>query len=302
MRAPRAPRPGTVADLLREGSRLLARSRVAFGHGTTSAREEAAFLVAHALGLAPGRLEARLDRAPASRQRAAALALIERRIRERVPAAYLARTAWLADFRFYVDERVIVPRSHIAGLLRDGLAPWLPDPRAVRTALDLCTGSGCLAVIMARTFARARVDASDVSPVALEVARRNIALHRLERRVRLLQSDLFGALSGRRYDLIVSNPPYVQSARLRRLPPEYRREPRIALAGGASGLAHVRRILREARAHLNPGGQLLVEVGAGRRRTEQAFPGIEFTWPETPAGYPVFIVSREQLPKVSGTL
>ena len=233
---------------------------------------------------------------PSPRQRAAASLLFERRVRERKPAAYLVNEAWLSDLRFYVDERVIVPRSHIAGLLRDGLAPWIAEPRAVRTALDLCTGSGCLAIVMARCFPGARIDAADISRPALEVARRNVALHRLNRRIRLVESDLFEALAGRRYDLIVSNPPYVTAGAMNRLPAEYRREPRIALAGGATGLACVRPILRSARSHLNPGGQLIVEVGTGRRRTERAFPDIEFTWPETSAGYPVFIVSRELLP------
>ena len=268
-----------------------------FGHGTADAAEEASYLVAHALELQPDRLPARLSTRPSPRQRALALRLIERRIKERKPAAYLVREAWLADCRFYVDERVIVPRSHIAGLLREQLAPWIGDPGKVRSALDLCTGSGCLAVLLARSFPRVKVDAADISPDALAVARINIRRHRLDKRVRLVESDLFSALRGKRYDLVISNPPYVTAGAMRRLPREYRHEPRIALAGGADGLAAVRGIVRSARAHLNPGGLLVVEVGSGRRRVERSFPRSEFFWPETVPGDPVFIAAREQLPK-----
>ena len=223
------------------------------------------------------------------------LRLFDRRIRSRKPAAYLTREAWLGDFRFYVDERVIVPRSHIAELLIDRLSPWVPAPGRVRAALDLCTGSGCLAVLLARAFPRARVDAADISKAALAVARINVARHRLARRVRRIRSDLFSALRGRQYDVIVCNPPYVTSAVMRRLPREYHHEPRIALAGGQDGLDTVRRILREAARHLAPGGLLVMEVGSGRRRVERAFLDSAFTWIETAGAGDVLLAQRDQL-------
>jgi ribosomal protein L3 glutamine methyltransferase len=285
----------TVADLLRQATHQLRNARLVFGHGTTNASEEAAYLVAHALKVGPGSLPAMLGKKPSARQRAAALRLIERRLEERKPSAYLVREAWLDEHRFYVDERAIVPRSHIAGLLREQLAPWLAAPGKVRTALDLCTGSGCLAVLLASGFPRTKIDAVDISAKALAVARINVRQYRLGRRIRLIESDLFSALRGKHYDLIVSNPPYVTAGAMRRLPREYRHEPSIALAGGGDGLMVVRRIVRSAGAHLNPGGLLVVEVGSARRRVERAFPRSEFLWPETGSGHPVFIATRAQL-------
>jgi ribosomal protein L3 glutamine methyltransferase len=226
------------------------------------------------------------------------LGLLERRIRSRKPAAYLTREAWLRDFRFHVDERVVVPRSHIAGLLRDNLAPWIPDRRAIKSILDLGTGSGCLAVLLAHSFPGARIVATDISSAALAVARINVGKYRLRSRIRLIKSDLFSALGGKHYDLIVANPPYVTTAGMRRLPREYRHEPGIALAGGRDGLDVVRRILLQAPAHLNPGGLLVAEVGSGRRRLEHAFPRVPFTWPEIAEGDSVFVLTREQLPRL----
>jgi ribosomal protein L3 glutamine methyltransferase len=292
-----AARPWTVGTLVRYGARRFRQAGLAFGHGTTSARDEAAWLVLHALNLPPDAGSGDAGRPVGSRGARRALALIERRIRSRKPAAYLTGEAWLGDFRFRVDERVVVPRSHIAGLLRENLAPWVASRRAVKTALDLCTGSGCLAVLLAHSFPRARIDATDISGAALAVARANVRDYRLGRRIRLLRSDLFSALRGKRYDLIVSNPPYVTTAAMRRLPREYRHEPRCALAGGRDGLDVVRRILYGAAAHLSSGGMLVVEVGAGRRRLERAFPRVPFTWPETDAGDSVFVLGREQLPR-----
>ena len=222
--------------------------------------------------------------------------LIDRRIRSRKPAAYLTKEAWLGAYRFYVDERVIVPRSHIAALIEDRLAPWIAHAGKVGCVLDLCTGSGCLAILLARAFPRARVDAADVSPSALAVARINVRQYRLAKQIRLIRSNLYAALHDRRYDLIVSNPPYVTGQAMRRLPREYRHEPRLALAGGRNGLDLVRTILREAPRHLHPGGMLVMEVGGGRKRVERAFPAIEFTWIDTPGGGDVLAVSREQLP------
>lgn len=270
--------------------------RLAFGHGTTNAFDEAAYLALHALKLPLDQLDPNLDLRPTPRQITNVLKLFERRITERRPAAYLTHEAWLGDFRFYVDERAIVPRCYIAELLRDDLAPWIARPRKVRTALDLCAGSGCLAVLLAHSFPCAKIDAADISRDALQVARRNVAAYALQSRIRLVESDLFAALAGRCYDLIVSNPPYVTTAVMRRLPREYRREPRIALGGGSDGLAAVRVILREAAAHLNSGGLLVVEVGHNRARVERAFQRLAFTWPPTSSGDDcVFLLYREQL-------
>ena len=203
--------------------------------------------------------------------------------------------AWLADFRFHVDERAIIPRSHIAGLLRDRLAPWILDAGRVRTALDQCTGSGCLAILMAHAFPRARIDATDVSRSALAVARRNVKSYRLTRRIRLVNCSVFSGLRGKKYDLIVSNPPYVPDAAMHRLPREYRYEPRIAVAGGGDGLDVVRVILAQAARHLKPGGLLVAEVGAGRRQVEKAYPRLPLTWIDTSGGGDVFLLTREQL-------
>jgi ribosomal protein L3 glutamine methyltransferase len=292
--APRSLR--TVGALVRYGARRFRRARLAFGHGTRSARDEAAWLVLHALDLPPD-AGAGLFKRPVSRGAARrVLALFERRIRSRKPAAYLIREAWLGDFRFHVDERVVVPRSHIAGLLRDRLAPWMSGRRAPRSILDLCTGSGCLAILLAHCFPGARIDAADVSARALAVARINVRRYRLGRRVRLVKSDVYSAFRGKRYDLIVSNPPYVTMSAMRRLPREYRHEPRLALAGGRDGLDVVRKIVLGAAAHLRPRGLLVVEVGSARRRVERAFAQVPFIWPETGAGDVVFLVDREHLP------
>jgi ribosomal protein L3 glutamine methyltransferase len=219
-------------------------------------------------------------------------------VRDRVPAAYLTREAWLGDFRFYVDERVIVPRSHIAEALDQGLAAWIPEPDPVARALDLCTGSGCLAILLAHAFPRARVDAVDISAPALEVARRNVSDYGLSERVHPVESDLFAALGNERYDVIVSNPPYVTEAAMQALPPEYRHEPTLALAGGSDGLGVVHRILQQAKRYLTRNGVLVVEAGDGREMLEAAYPELEFTWLEAPAdaGGSVFLFERAHLP------
>lgn len=210
--------------------------------------------------------------------------IYSQRVVERKPAAYLTHEAWLGDYRFYVDERVIVPRSFIAELLNDPDTPWWPPAQRVRRALDLCTGSGCLAIVLAKRFSRARIDASDLSTDALNVARRNVADYRLQRKIKLIQSDYFSALRGRRYDLIISNPPYVRAAVMRKLPDEYRREPALALAGGRDGLDAVRVILEHAARHLNPGGVLMVETGHARATVERAWPRLPFMWLLTSGG------------------
>lgn len=285
-----------MRDLVLEAAGRLERAGVAFGHGTDNALDEAAWLVLHALGLPVHELGPHLEDRVAPQAARAVAALVARRVRTRKPAAYLLHEAWLGPHRFYVDERVIVPRSFIAELLRPRLEPWIARPARVRDVLDLCTGSGCLAILAALAFPAARVDAADLSEEALAVARRNVAAYRLSRRVRLVRSDLFDALAGRRYDLIVSNPPYVTAAAMRRLPEEYRREPEVALASGRDGLAHTRRILAQAKAFLKPGGLLVVEIGHNRRALERAFPRLAFTWPEVAAGAGyVFLLHREDL-------
>jgi ribosomal protein L3 glutamine methyltransferase len=296
------PLPVTVEALLESAFARLKRARLAFGHGTTNAWDEAVYLVLHALKLPPDRLTPYLSRITTAPERARARSLIDERIRRRVPAAYLTREAWLGDYRFYVDERVIVPRSYIAELLRENLAPWRSPRRRILHALDLCTGSGCLAVLLAKTFPAAQIDAVDIARDALAVARRNIAAYRLQRRVRLLQSDMFSALPAARYDLIVANPPYVSADTMRALPPEFRREPELALASGRDGLDAVRVILREAAAHLNANGLLVVEVGHHRARVEAAFPHLPFVWPQTSGGDDcVFILERRDLDRVTAS-
>jgi len=260
---------------LREIERRFARARLHYGHGTHDAAGEAAWLFTS------------VKNAEKRKQ------VLERRIRERIPLAYLLNEAWLDGRRFYVDRRVIVPRSFISELLRERLRPWLQRP--VRRALDLCTGSGCLAVLTAQAFPRARVDASDISPGALEVAKINIRKHRLSGRVRAIQSGLFESLNHKTYDLILTNPPYVDARTMGRLPPEYDYEPRLALAAGADGLDLVRKILSKAKEHLNPGGLLVCEVGDAHRALERAYPRLQFAWPETSDPGTVFILSREQL-------
>lgn len=284
----RAP---TVGAAFRATVAQLRRARLHYGHGTHDARDEAAFFLLHLLGLPPQPLaphrRTRLSAAQAKRLQR----LVAQRIRGREPAAYLLREAWLGEHRFYVDRRTIVPRSFIAELLRAQLEPWLPRP--IRRILDLCTGSGCLAILAAYAFPEASVDASDVSRAALAVAARNVALHGMQRRVRLVHSDLFAALARRRYDLILCNPPYVTAAGMRSLPSEYHHEPRRALAGGADGLDFVHRILREAPAHLTPRGMLVCEIGHNRPVLERSYPRTPFVWLETSSGPDhVFLLER----------
>lgn len=289
----------TLRDFLRWAVSRFNEAGLHFGHGTRDAYDEAAYLLLHSLHLPLDRIEPFLDAALTESERETVFALLERRIRERIPAAYLTHEAWLGDFPFYVDERVIVPRSHIADLLLDeSLAPWIVDPEAVDSALDLCTGSGCLAILLAHAFTNARIDAADISADALEVAARNVADYELGDRIELIRSDLFANLSGRSYDLIISNPPYVTGQSMRALPAEYRHEPALALASGEDGMDAVKGILAGARACLKPAGILAVEVGGNRAIVEHVFPRLDFTWLESETGEGmVFLLPREQLPK-----
>jgi ribosomal protein L3 glutamine methyltransferase len=287
----------TVRDWLRFAVSRFNEAQLFFGHGSDNAFDEAVYLVLHTLHLPLDRLEPFLDASLTHGEAEQVQAVIERRVNERVPAAYLTREAWLAGHRFYVDERVIVPRSFIAELLAEQLAPWVEDPEAVGNVLDLCTGSGCLAILAALAFPNAAVDAVDLSADALDVATKNVADYGLADRIELIESDLFAALDGRTYDLILSNPPYVNAESVAALPPEYQAEPALALGSGEDGLDATRQILARARAHLNPGGLLIVEIGHNRDVLEAAFPALPFTWLDTASGDQfVFLLRQEELP------
>ena len=292
---PAARRPPlAVRALIERGARRLRRARVFFGHGTDNAWDEAAALVLHALRL-PHSDATVYNRRVGARDEQRAEELITRRIRERVPAVYLTGQTWFAGLSFHVDPRVLIPRSPIAELIERRFAPWI-DPRRVRRILDVGTGSGCIAIACAKAFPRARVDAVDISADALEVAAINVRRHRLGRRVRLVRSDHFSALGPERYDIIVSNPPYVGKRELAGLPPEYRHEPALALAAGGAGLDSVRIILEESADHLLPKGLLVVEVGNTERSVRRAFKQLPFLWLEFErGGGGVFLLSAEQL-------
>ena len=287
----------TLRDFLRLAVSRFNAAQLFFGHGADNAWDEAVYLLLHTLHLPLDRLEPFLDARLTSDERAGVLRVIARRISERLPVAYLTHEAWLGEFRFYVDERVIVPRSFIAELLREQLAPWIDDADAVSAVLDLCTGSACLAILAAHAFPSATIDAVDVSPEALAVARRNVADYDLATRIRLVDGDLFAGLEKRRYDLIVANPPYVKAASMATLPAEYRREPELALASGEDGLDLTRAILAQAHKHLRAHGLLVVEIGHNRDALEAAFPDTPFTWLDTSAGdRHVFLLHRQELP------
>jgi ribosomal protein L3 glutamine methyltransferase len=281
--------------VLASAARRLQRARLHFGHGTDNARDEAAALIAHALGAPQGLTAARLGRPVSAAAVARIEALLTRRIKERIPAVYLTQRCWFAGLPMYVDQRVLIPRSPIAELIERRFEPWI-DPTRVRRILDLGTGSGCIAIACAYAFPRARVDAADISGDALAVARRNIREHRLQRRVRAVLSDHFTALGDSSYDIIVSNPPYVGRRELRGLPLEYGHEPRLALAAGVDGLDSVRIILRKSAAHLKPGGILIVEVGNTERTLRRALPEAPFIWLSFErGGGGVFALRREEL-------
>ncbi|MEE9940637.1 MAG: 50S ribosomal protein L3 N(5)-glutamine methyltransferase [Achromobacter xylosoxidans] len=286
----------TLRDLIRYGVSRLNAAQVALGHGSDNAWDETVYLVLHALHLPLDTLEPFLDARVLDEERNRVLDLIDRRVTERVPAAYLTNEAWLRGHRFYVDARVIVPRSPIAELLDEGLSPWVQDAQAVDSVLDMCTGSGCLAILSALAFPYAQVDAVDVSPNALEVARRNVDDYSLADRLALHQSDLFDSLPERQYDVIVCNPPYVNSGSMDVLPQEYRHEPQLALAGGADGMDLVRRILQAAPRYLSENGVLVLEIGHERDFFEAAFPELSPVWLDTEqASDQLLLLTREQL-------
>jgi len=285
----------TIQDLVRWGASRFGEAGLYFGHGTDNAFDEAAWLVAEALHMPVQRVaEYRECRVTAS-EHAAVMALLERRVVERRPAAYLTGRTWFAGLEFAVDDSVMIPRSPLAELIADGFAPWL-GPERIGRVLDLCTGSGCIGIAVAAHLPDVDVDLADISPAALRVAARNRSLHGLEERVRLLESDLFAGIGEQGYDVIVSNPPYVSAAEMELLPPEYRHEPRLAFAGGESGLDLVLRILRDATDYLDDDGILVVEVGNSAAALQQRFPNVPFTWLEFErGGEGVFLLRQQQL-------
>lgn len=286
----------TLRDWLRYAVSRFEEAGIFYGHGAQNSYDEAAWLILATLHLPQDTLQNFLDAVLLESERKRLAHLIERRVLERVPTAYLVREAWLGDFRFYVDERVIVPRSFIAELLRQQLAPWVENPEEITAVADICTGSGCLAILAAHAFPNAEVDAVDISTEALAVSRRNISDYGLDHQVLAVQSDMLEALAGKRYDLILSNPPYVDAPAMESLPPEYRHEPRLALGSGSDGLAHVGLLLAQAAEHLHPGGLLVVEIGHHRHALEARYPQLPFTWLEVSAGDEfVFLLRREEL-------
>lgn len=291
----------TVRDLLRYAVSRFNAAGLTYGHGTESALDEAAFLILEALHLPVDDINPWLDARLLPDERRHVASLLDARVTTRKPAPYLVGKAYVRGIPFRVDERVIVPRSFIAELLLgDALGPdalgLIPEPEAIGSVLDLCTGSGCLAIIAAHCFPNAEVDAVDLSADALDVARLNLADHAMEDRIRLLRGDLFKPVKAARYDLIVTNPPYVAAAEVAAFPPEYASEPRMAHLGGADGLDLVRRILADAPAHLTPEGGLICEIGTGRHIIEDEYPTLPFTWLDTETSEgEVFWLSRRDL-------
>lgn len=285
----------TIRDILRFAVSRFNDAELFFGHGSDNAHDEAAYLILHTLNLPLDTLDPYLDAKLLQTEKEEVLALIERRVTERLPVAYLTNQAWQGDFDFYVDERVIVPRSFIYELLGDSLTPWIEYPELVNRALDLCTGSACLAIQMAHHYPAAEIDAVDLSLDALEVAAINVEEYGLEDRISLIHTDLFEGLEGT-YDLIVSNPPYVDAESVDALPDEYLHEPELALGSGQDGLDATGEIILQAAKFLNPKGVLLVEIGHNRDVLEAAYPELPFTWLETSGGDGfVFLLTREQL-------
>lgn len=286
----------TPRDLLRYAVTRFNTGKLFFGHGSSNAFDEAAYLILHTLKLPLDKLDPFLDARLLPHEVGAVLKVIERRAAERLPAAYITNEAWLGGYRFYVDQRVIVPRSFIAELIPEQFSPWVNNPESVTHILELCTGSGCLPIMLADAFPNARIDAVDISADALAVARRNVEDYKLQDRIALIESDLYAEVPEKKYDIIVANPPYVNTGSMDRLPEEYRREPQIALAGGADGMDLVRKIVAGAAQRLTRKGILMLEVGNERAHAEAAFPELELTWLSTSAGDDmVFLLNADQL-------
>lgn len=286
----------TVRDYLRFAVSRFYQAQLFFGHGSDDAYDEAVYLILHTLHLPVDTLAPFLDAHLTPVERSEILNIIQQRVEQRIPAAYLTHQAFLGEYSFYVDERVIVPRSFIAELLRQQLSPWIADPNTIRSVLDLCTGSASLAILAADAFPNAQLDAVDLSSDALAVAARNIADYELEARVQAIESDLFTALTAKKYDLIISNPPYVDADSVAALPKEYLHEPELALGSGCDGLDATRIILQSAAGHLNDNGLLIVEIGHNRDILEAAYPNLPFTWLDVTAGDQfVFMLHKNDL-------
>lgn len=286
----------TVRDWLRFAVSRFYQAELFFGHGSSDAYDEAVYLILHTLHLPLDRLEPFFDARLTDGERVEVMNIIQRRVQERIPAAYLTNEAFLGEFSFYVDERVIVPRSFIAELLRTQLNPWVAESEAIDSVLDMCTGSGCLAILAAHEFPYAHIDAVDLSPDALAVAAHNVADYDLQDRVQLIQSDLFSQLGDRQYDLIISNPPYVDAPSVAALPQEYLHEPELALGSGDDGFDATRIILKHAAQHLTDNGILIVEIGHNRDALEAEYPKLPFTWLDVTAGDQfVFMLHRNDL-------
>jgi len=286
----------TVRDYLRFAVSRFYQAKLFFGHGSNDAYDEAVYLILHTLHLPVDTLAPFLDAQLTMSERSEVLSIIQRRVEQRIPAAYLTHEAFLGEYSFYVDERVIVPRSFIAELLRQRLSPWIAEPDSIGHVLDMCTGSGCLAILCADAFPNAQVDAVDLSADALMVAKRNVADYELAERINLIESDLFTQLPGRKYDLIISNPPYVDAESVTALPPEYLHEPKLSLGSGSDGLDATRVILAQAAEHLSDNGILIVEIGHNRDVIEAAYPTLPFTWLDVTAGDQfVFMLHRNDL-------
>lgn len=286
----------TLRDLLRYAVTRFNTAQLFFGHGSANALDEAAYLLLHTLKLPLDKIEPFLDARLLPHEIDAAIAVIERRATDRIPASYITNEAWLGTYNFYVDERVIVPRSFIAELIPERFTPWVQDPEEVTDILELCTGSGCLPIMLADAFENAHVDTVDISKDALAVAAKNVATYELEDRITLIESDLYTNVPDKLYDMIITNPPYVNSHSMSKLPKEYLHEPQIALAGGDDGMDLVRKIVAGAASRLKPNGILMVEIGNERVFAEEAFAEYGLTWLSTSAGDDmVFLLTAEQL-------
>ena len=291
---------GSLRDILAYGEKLFIESNLFFGHGTTNAWDDAVYLSLFALGLPHDSSVSLLDRIPSEDERSRIFSLFDKRVETKIPSAYITKTAWFFDLPFFVDERVIIPRSPIANLIHQSFEPWVTNPN---TILDLCAGSGCIGISCAYVFKSANVVLSDVSKGAIEVGEINIKNHDMAGRVEILESDLFENLTNSKFDLIVSNPPYVDKQDLLSMPPEYHYEPKISLMAGDDGLSFVLRILRDARDFLTEKGVLIVEVGNSRSALESMFPSIPFFWFEFSEGDAgVFMLTRDDLDAYSELL
>lgn len=287
----------SIRDWLRYAVSRFEGSDVFFGHGTSNAYDEAIWLIFGFLHLPHDTIDNFLDADLTGKEKKDLLFLIEKRIKDKIPTAYLLNEAWLRDYKFYVDERVIVPRSLIAESLSENLYPWIDDPEKIFSALDLCTGSGCLGIMMAHSFQNAMIDLVDLSEKALQVAEININHYGLNDRTELIQSDLFNALKGKKYDLIISNPPYVNQTSVDSFPMEFLKEPSMALGSGEDGLDHTVRIIKEAKSYLNDDGILIVEIGHNKEVLLDKFPKLQFQWLDVSLGNDfVFMLQKSQLP------